>query len=165
MAKIIIEKIHPDLPDPAYALPGDAGVDVYSAVDTTIPPRGRTLIPLGVKLQLPRGKAALILPKSGLATKYGLTCTTGLIDSGYRGEISMQAVNLSDDPIEIDRGQKVCQLVFIDAPRHIIHNGKVVNDTVRGELGFGSTGINKPAPGNFNLIITGKDKVRRKNNH
>ena len=141
--EILIEKIYSDLPDPAYALPGDAGVDAYSAVDTTIPPRGRTLIPLGVKLQLPTGKAALILPKSGLATKHGLSCTTGLIDSGYRGEISMQAVNLNDAPIEIDRGQKVCQLVFIDAPQQTLRYGEVENDTVRGNQGFGSTGINK----------------------
>ena len=138
---IKIEKIDETLPNPAYALEGDAGVDCYSAKSLTIYPGEISVIPLGIKIELPQGKAALVLPKSGLSSKTGLDCVVGLIDSGYRGEVSMIARNNAKQLIEVEKGQKVCQLVFVDMPQEEIVFGTVEQNTVRGANGFGSTGI------------------------
>lgn len=138
---IKIELLDRDIPAPKYALEGDAGLDCYSPQTMDLQPHERKLIPLGIKIELPMGKAAFVLPKSGLSSKVGLTATTGLIDSGYRGEIAMMAKNESDQVIHIKRGQKVCQLLIFDAPQEKIIYGKVNANTERGENGFGSTGL------------------------
>ena len=92
-------------------------------------------------MQLPSGTAALVLSKSGLASRQGLISVVGLVDSGYRGEIQMIARNDSETPIEIRRGQKVCQIMVIDVPLVSVEYGQVNDKTERGSDGFGSTGI------------------------
>lgn len=138
--KLIIEKLYEDMPDPKYALPGDGGIDCYSPVDLLLNPGDVIKIPLGIKIQLPEGTIALLLPKSGLSCA-GLTTVTGLIDNGYRGEISMVSQNISNKPIKINRLQKVCQIMILNIPSIDITYDKVDNNTTRGENGFGSTGI------------------------
>lgn len=139
--KIVIEQIDDGIPAPSYALTGDAGLDCYSTISTKLAPNEITRVPLGIKMQLPSGTAALVLSKSGLASRQGLVSVVGLVDSGYRGEIQMIARNDSETPIEIQRGQKVCQIMVIDVPQVSVEYGQVNDKTERGSDGFGSTGI------------------------
>lgn len=138
---LIIEQIDKDIPAPKYALPGDGGLDCYSTIDYTLKPNEFTKIPLGIKLELPKGYIALVLPKSGLGSKLGLDSMPGLIDTEYRGQVYMIANNISDKEIVIKRGQKVCQMMILKIPQVKIKYGEVNGDTIRGANGFGSTGI------------------------
>ena len=138
-----VKRVDPDLPLPSYAHPGDAGLDLFSAQDAVIAPSGRELIATGIAIALPEGYAGFVQPRSGRALREGLSFanTPGLIDSHYRGEIKVIAVNLdAHRPINILRGEKIAQLVI----QRVEHAELVVVDelgeTARGEDGFGSTG-------------------------
>lgn len=132
-----------ELPLPGYAHDGDAGLDLYSAADVTIAPGARELVPTGVAVAIPAGHAGFVQPRSGLALRFGLSLvnTPGLIDSHYRGEIKVIAINLDPShPIEIRRGDRIAQLVIqavVRAEPRLVHE---LDDTTRGEGGFGSTG-------------------------
>ena len=128
---------------PEYAHTGDAGLDLYSAVDCILKPSERRKVPTGIKVAIPEGYAGFVQPKSGLAIKNGLSLvnTPGLIDSGYRGEICAILINL--DPVKdfiIKRGDKICQLVIQKVESVEIELSDGLDDTSRGEGGFGSTG-------------------------
>lgn len=140
MNKLVIEKLDDGIPSPKYALEGDGGFDCYSSKDMTLTAGEFTHIPLGIRIELPKGCVALLLPKSGLSSK-GLTATVGLIDNGYRGEVSMMAHNISDKEINVKRGQKVCQIMVMQLPEIDIVYDNVNKDTERGSNGFGSTGL------------------------
>src|ERR671923_606078 len=104
---------------PAYAHPGDAGLDLAAAVDAEIGPGERSLVPTGVAVAIPDGHAGLVLPRSGLASKRGLTLANapGLIDAGYRGEVIWAVVNLDPhEAVEIARGDRIAQLVIVQLP-------------------------------------------------
>lgn len=139
--KIIIESLDEGIPSPRYAMPGDGGLDCYCTQDMVIAPGEFTFVPLGIKIQPPEGCIVLVLPKSGLASKQGFVCTTGLIDNGFRGEVKMMAHNISDKDIVVTRGQKVCQMLVLKIPFAEVEYGKVDEDTARGESGWGSTGL------------------------
>jgi dUTP pyrophosphatase len=139
-----LTRLDPGLPLPSYAHDGDAGLDLYSAEDATIDPQERLLIRTGVAMAIPEGFAGFVQPRSGLALRSGLSFvnTPGLIDSHYRGEIKLIAVNLdSTEPVVVRRGDKVAQLVIQRVERAIIRETDDLGETVRGEGGFGSTGI------------------------
>lgn len=139
-----IKRLDLDLPLPAYAHEGDAGLDLYSAEDRTLKPFERALIPTGIAVAIPEGHAGFVLPRSGLAIKRGLSVVNapGLIDSHYRGEIKIIAINMdATTPIEIGRGEKVAQLVIQRVERVELVEVAALDETVRGEGGFGSTGI------------------------
>lgn len=143
MVTIKIQKIDKDLKTPQYAHNGDAGLDLYSAVDCIIRPYERRKVPTGIKLAIPEGYAGFVQPKSGLAVKkgLGLVNTPGLIDSGYRGEVCAILINLdSKNDIRIMRGDKICQLVIQKVEHADIQVKEVLDNTPRGENGFGSTG-------------------------
>ena len=128
---------------PAYARPGDAGLDLRSAVDVEIGPGERALVPTGLAVAIPEGHAGLVLPRSGLASRHGLTMANspGLIDAGYRGELTCAVVNLDrDTPVSIRRGDRIAQLVVV--PIAIVEPAFVeeLPSSERGEAGFGSTG-------------------------
>lgn len=145
MVTIKIQKTDKDLKTPGYAHNGDAGLDLYSAVDCVIRPLERLKVPTGIKVSIPESYAGFVQPKSGLAIKKGLSLvnTPGLIDSGYRGEICAILINLdSENDIEIKRGEKICQLVIQKVEHAEIEVSDSLEDTSRGEGGFGSTGIN-----------------------
>lgn len=138
-----IKRLDPELPLPRYAHEGDAGMDLRSAADVEIEPGHRALVPTGIAVAIPEGHAGFIQPRSGLALRHGLSFvnTPGLIDSHYRGEIKVIAVNLDPStPISIAKGDKIAQLVI----QPIVHVRPVeadeLDETVRGEGGFGSTG-------------------------
>ena len=128
---------------PHYAHPGDAGADLRTRIDLVIAPGERVLVPTGVSLALPFGYVALVHPRSGLATKHGLTIVNapGTVDAGYRGEISVTLLNTdSAHSIVLARGDRIAQLVI----QRVEHAHFVAVDTlpesVRGTGGFGSTG-------------------------
>ena len=131
-----------DLPLPAYATDGAAGMDVVSAEDMTLSPGSRYAVATGFALAIPSGYEVQVRPRSGLALKQGITLpnTPGTIDSDYRGELKIIMINLGDEPFRIARGDRVAQLVL--APVTLAHWEEVdtLDETARGEGGFGSTG-------------------------
>ncbi|TLM93866.1 MAG: dUTP diphosphatase [Actinobacteria bacterium] len=139
-----ILRLDPELPLPRYAHEGDAGLDLYAAEDATIDPGRRQLVGTGIAVAIPEGFAGFVQPRSGLAIRHGLSLvnTPGLIDSHYRGEIKVIAVNLDPStPIEIRRGDKIAQLVIQRVERVELEEVDGLDQTARGEGGFGSTGV------------------------
>jgi dUTP pyrophosphatase len=138
-----IKRLDADLPLPSYAHLGDAGMDLFATLDCEIAPGARALIPTGVALAIPEGFAGFVQPRSGRALKDGLSFanTPGLIDSHYRGELKVIAVNLDTaTPIRIIRGDKIAQLVIQRVERVELIEVDDLGDTPRGAGGFGSTG-------------------------
>lgn len=125
---------------PAYSHAGDAGADLKSSVDEKVPARGKSLIATGIRLKLPAGHVGLIWPRSGLAVKHSLDCGAGVIDSGYRGEIKVLLFNHSDQDYSIKRGDRIAQLIIQKVERVNFIPVETLEETVRGENGFGSTG-------------------------
>lgn len=139
-----IVRLDPDLPLPGYAHEGDAGFDLYSAVDVVIPPGERMLIPTGIAMAIPEGHAGFVQPRSGLALRSGLSMANspGLIDSHYRGEIKVIAINLDPrDSISIERGSRIAQMVILPVAHAEFVEVPSLDETLRGEGGFGSTGV------------------------
>ena len=143
MIEIPIQRLDPDLPLPEYAHPGDAGIDLYARVPVGLPPAARALIPTGIAIALPEGYAGLVLPRSGLALKHGITVLNapGLIDSGYRGELKVLLLNTAPyHTFKIERGLRIAQLVI---QRVVLASWRVVDEletSERGDGGYGSTG-------------------------
>lgn len=132
-----------DLPLPSRAKPGDAGLDLCSAVDAIVHmPDGVAMIPTGFAMAIPAGYVGLIMPRSGLATKHGITLanSVGVVDSGYRGEIIVALKNGGPRDFEVRRGERIAQLLVM--PFAIFENVEVeaLDETERGQGGFGSTG-------------------------
>ena len=136
------KRIHPDAVLPAYAHPSDAGMDIRSVADMTVPARGRALVPTGLVVLLPPLYEAQVRPRSGLALKHGITVlnTPGTIDSGYRGEIGVILFNSSDVDFQIKKGDRVAQVVIAPVTQPVIEEAQEIDETGRGAGGFGSTG-------------------------
>jgi dUTP pyrophosphatase len=138
-----VVRLDPDLPLPQYAHPGDAGADLVTAVDLTLAPGERAMVPTGVAVALPDGYVALVHPRSGLAARHGLSIvnTPGTIDAGYRGEIKVMLIN--HDPqaaVELRRGDRIAQLVVQRFERARFVEVERLPDSARGDGGYGSTG-------------------------
>jgi dUTP diphosphatase len=133
-----------DLPLPAYATSGSAGLDLCAAVEGELwlAPGARRAVPTGLKLAIPLGFEAQVRPRSGLALRAGLGIPNapGTIDSDYRGELQVALVNLSDRPVRIRRGERIAQLVIAPVARAQVVEVSQLTSTARGEGGFGSTG-------------------------
>jgi dUTP pyrophosphatase len=146
-----IVRLDPDLPLPTYAHPGDAGADLVTAVDVTLAPGERALVPTGLAMAVPEGYVALVHPRSGLAARHGLSIVNapGTVDAGYRGEVSVLLVNLDPtEPIELRRGDRIAQLVFQRVEQAVFREVEVLPDSARGSGGYGSTGgFGNPEPG------------------
>ncbi len=142
--EILVKRLDPDLPLPAYANDGDAGCDLLAAADVILAPRGgRALVSTGLAVAIPEGYAGFVQPRSGLALRHGVTClnTPGLVDSGYRGELKVLLVNTDpDEPFEITRGERIAQLVIQRVEHVRFVEVESLPDSVRGAGGFGSTG-------------------------
>ncbi|MHB1016295.1 MAG: dUTP diphosphatase [Coriobacteriia bacterium] len=141
---VSVHRLDPDLPLPSYAHEGDAGLDLYASESVTLEPLERKLIGTGIAVAIPDGHAGFVQPRSGLAIRAGLTLvnTPGLIDSHYRGEIKLIAVNLDPlTPITITRGDKIAQLVIQRVERAVLIETTGLDTTERGERGFGSSGV------------------------
>ena len=138
-----IAKIHADAVLPHYVHPGDAGMDLYSIDDLIIPPGETALIRTGLKIAVPDGFEAQVRPKSGLALKHALSLanTPGTIDSGYRGEVGVILINHGRRPYHVAKQSKIAQLVICPVIQAEIQEVAELDDTARGEGGFGSTGL------------------------
>ncbi|MEA1960007.1 MAG: dUTP diphosphatase [Bacillota bacterium] len=144
--KVYIQRMHSfDLPLPEYMTSGAAGVDLYAANDEDlhIPVMGRVLVPTGIAMALPQDVEAQIRPRSGLAIKHGLTLlnTPGTIDSDYRGEIKVIVINLGDKEYILKRGERIAQMIFSRIEKVEFTLVEKLNETDRGEGGFGHTGV------------------------
>ena len=131
-----------DLPLPAYATAGAAGMDVVAAEALVLQPGQRHAVATGFAIAIPEGYEVQVRPRSGLALKHGVTClnTPGTIDSDYRGEIKVILANLGSEPFQVVRGERIAQLVPAPVLRASLAEVDTLNDTARGEGGFGSTG-------------------------
>src|SRR3954468_12772524 len=112
---VLLHRLDPDLPAPAYAHPGDAGADLRTTVDAELAPGERAVLPTGVAIALPDGYAAFVHPRSGLAARCGLALVNapGTVDAGYRGEIQVIVINLDPkEPIRLRRGDRIAQLII-----------------------------------------------------
>ena len=131
-----------DLPLPAYATAGAAGMDVVAAEDHELAPGARHAVATGFSMAIPEGYEVQVRPRSGLALKHGVTClnTPGTIDSDYRGEVKVILANLGGDAFAIRRGDRIAQLVPAPVQRAVLAEVASLDETVRGSGGFGSTG-------------------------
>ena len=133
-------------PLPAYETPSSAGMDVRARLDSpvTLQPLQRALIPTGLRIQLPQGYECQVRPRSGLALKHGISLvnTPGTIDADYRGEIGIIVINLSDQPYTITDGERIAQLVIKEYVHVTWEQVDRIDETERGEGGFGHTGVN-----------------------
>ena len=128
---------------PAYAHPGDAGADLVSTEAVRLEPGQRALVPTGVRIALPDGHAAFVVPRSGLAAKHGITVVNspGTVDAGYRGEIKVTLLNTdAADAYEIAPGDRIAQLIVMPVTRARFIPVETLPESARGEGGFGSTG-------------------------
>jgi len=136
-----------DIPLPAYATDGSAGMDIYAAVeqDMEIKPGETVLIPTGFSIELPHGFEAQIRPRSGLAVKHsiGIMNSPGTIDSDYRGEVKIIITNFGKQNYTIRRGDRIAQMVIARYERIVWEEVHQLSETSRGSGGFGSTGISQ----------------------
>lgn len=136
-------RIDEELPVPSPAHIGDAAVDLHSRIDVTLQPGEREAVPTGIAVALPEGYAGLVLPRSGHARRHGIGVVNGpgLIDSGYRGEISVLLINHGDEAVVFARGDRIAQLAVVPVPAIEWTEVDSLGETARGDGGFGSTGI------------------------
>ncbi len=141
--EVLIKRIDPELPLPASAHPGDAGVDLYAAQDVDLEPGERAIVPTGIAIALPAGYAAFVHPRSGLAARHGVTLVNapGTIDAGYRGEIAVTMINTDRDAaVSFRRGDRIAQLVIQRVECAVFCEVSTLPGSARGDGGFGSTG-------------------------
>ena len=133
-----------DLPLPKFETELAAGADLRAALDAdmVLDPGARALVPTGFAMALPAGYEAQIRPRSGLAYKHGITClnTPGTIDADYRGEVKVLLINHGNEPFTITRGERIAQMVIAAITQPAFVSVEILDDTVRGAGGFGSTG-------------------------
>lgn len=128
---------------PAYATEEAAGMDLRSTHDVTLQPLQRMLVKTGLRMAIPKGFEGQVRPRSGLALKQGITClnSPGTIDSDYRGEVGVILINLSDSVVQLAKGERIAQLVICPVARATVQVVDSLDETERGEGGFGSTGL------------------------
>ena len=139
--KLRIKKLHPEAKLPTYANPGDAGMDMYAIARQVIEPGQTTLVSTGIAMELPVGSVGLIWDKSGIATKHAMKTLAGVVDEGYRGEIKVGLINLSQKAYTIEPGDKVAQMLVQLVHQPEIEEISELSETQRGDGGFGSSGI------------------------
>lgn len=140
--EVLLLLLDDDLPEPAYAHPGDAGADLVARVDVELQPGGRQTVPTGVSIALPAGFAAFVHPRSGLAARHGITVVNapGTVDAGYRGEIRVTLLNTGDATVLLRRGDRIAQLVVQRVERARFVRAERLPGSHRGDGGFGSSG-------------------------
>jgi dUTP pyrophosphatase len=139
---IKVKKLSDDARVPRAAKPGDVAFDLFSIADYNLKPGERFAVPIGISVEIPEGYEGQIRPRSGLGLKHGLTVinSPGTIDSGYRGEVHVALLNLSNESFHITKGMRVAQLAIRQVPKVRFLEVDELTDTERGEGGFGSTG-------------------------
>lgn len=141
--EVLVQRLDPGVPLPAYALPGDAGADVVTTVDAELAPGERAVLPTGLALALPVGYAVFVHPRSGLAARCGMSLVNapGTVDSGYRGEVKVIVINHDPiAPLKLSRGDRIAQLVLQKVERAVFTAVAALPESERGAGGHGSTG-------------------------
>ncbi|MDN4472720.1 dUTP diphosphatase [Demequina zhanjiangensis] len=144
---VLLSTTSPEVPTPAYSHPGDAGADLTTRVALTLEPGERATVPTGVKIALPDGYVALVHPRSGLASKKGITVVNapGTVDAGYRGEIAVTLLNTdASQAVSFEVGDRIAQLVIQRVERARFIEVEHLPGSHRGDGGFGSTGVDTP---------------------
>ncbi|MFD9504543.1 dUTP diphosphatase [Streptomyces sp. NPDC060035] len=140
---VLIRRVDPDVPIPAYGHPGDAGADLVTTLAAELAPGERAVLPTGVSIALPDGYAAFVHPRSGLAARCGVALVNapGTVDAGYRGEIKVIVVNLDPrETVRFERFDRIAQLVVQQVEKVRFHEVAELPGSARAEGGFGSTG-------------------------
>lgn len=141
--EVLVHRLDPGVPPPTYALPGDAGADIVTAVDVELAPGARAVLPTGLALALPEGYAAFVHPRSGLAARCGMALVNapGTVDAGYRGEVKVIVINHDPvQPLRLARGDRIAQLVIQRVERAAFRMVDALPESARGAGGHGSTG-------------------------
>lgn len=143
--RVYFKKVHTDAIVPSYAHRSDAACDLSAVEDYIIKPSKRILVDTGLQIAIPEGFEAQIRPRSGLAWKKGLTVVNspGTIDCSYRGNVMVALINLGDEVIAINKGDRVAQMKFSQVFTGRFIETKNLDSTIRGTGGFGSTGIDR----------------------
>lgn len=136
-----IKKLHPEATIPKYLILGDAAMDLYACEHKIIRPNQRELIPTGIAMAIPQGNVGLIWDRSGMAANYGIKSMGGVIDSNYRGEIKVILHNLTAQPFVVEKGMRIAQMLIQKIEQKEIMEVQELDESVRGEKGFGSTGF------------------------
>ena len=134
-----VKRIHKDAKLPLYQHKGDAGLDLFSSVDCVLEKGEVKQVPTGIQVAIPERYVGLVWDKSGISLK-GIHRLAGVIDSGYRGEVRVVMVNLGDEPFVIEKGMKIAQLLIQPVTEMKVVESEDLEETSRGEKGFGSTG-------------------------
>jgi dUTP pyrophosphatase len=138
--EIRVKRIHPEAKLPVYGHSGDAGLDLFSVVDRELRPGEVFAVPTGIQVAVPAGHVGLVWDKSGISLK-GVHRLAGVIDAGYRGEVQVVMINLGDAPFPIKKGMKIAQLLVQPVQAVEVVEADSLDDTSRGDGGFGSTGL------------------------
>ena len=135
-----VKRIHPDAKLPIYSHPGDAGLVLFSVVDRDLRPGEVFAVPTGIQIAIPPGHAGLVWDKSGISLK-GVHRLAGVIDAGYRGEVQVVLINLGAAPFAVRKAMKIAQLLVQPVAAVEVVEADSLDDTSRGQGGFGSTGL------------------------
>lgn len=140
---LTVRRLRPEAALPAYAHPGDAGLDLCAGEPVTIPPGAFARVSTGLALELPEGTEGQVRPRSGLAAKYGVSVLNapGTIDCGYRGEVCVLLINHGPEPFEVTPGMRIAQLVVAPVSAVTVREVERQGTSARGAGGFGSTGL------------------------
>lgn len=143
MTPVLVHRLDPELPLPAYEHPGDAGLDLRARIGVTLAPGERAVVPTGIAIALPPGHVALVCARSGLAARHGISLVNapGVVDAGYRGEIAVILVNHDPStPVTLARGDRIAQLLIQRVETAELIEVTELPGSHRGSGGFGSTG-------------------------
>jgi len=135
-----VKRIHPEAKLPVYGHPGDAGLDLFAVADFDLAPGDVFAAPTGIQIAVPSGHVGLVWDKSGISLK-GVHRLAGVIDAGYRGEVQVVLVNLGPDLFPVRKGMKIAQLLVQPLAAVSVVEADSLDDTSRGQGGFGSTGL------------------------
>jgi dUTP diphosphatase len=144
MTELLVRRLHPDAQMPAGAYDGDAGLDLASVEEAVLAPGERQTVSTGLAVAIPDGHAGFVQPRSGLASRHGITVVNspGLIDAGYRGELKVVLLNTDpDEPFHIRPGDRIAQLVVLALPRITVSEADHLPPSERAERGFGSSTV------------------------
>ncbi|MGH3072533.1 MAG: dUTP diphosphatase [Gaiellaceae bacterium] len=142
--RLLVQRLDPRAVVPARAHPGDAGLDLCALADVTLTPGERAVVGTGIAVAIPDGYAGLVVPRSGLAARHGLTIvnTPGLVDSGYRGELKVILLNTdAREAFVVEPGMRIAQLVLVEAPAVRLVEVAELPESERGTAGIGSSGV------------------------
>jgi len=140
MIKLKIKRLDGKMPMPAYAYAGDAAFDLYAKEKTTLKPGERKAVPTGIMMEIPEGYVGLVWDKSSVGIKGGIKTLGGVIDCGYRGEVLIGLINLSQEEYVFEKGHKLAQMIIQKKETVEIEEVNELSGTERGEGGFGSSG-------------------------